>query len=87
MSNFGNKPEPLESVTTPTVDTARAAYYLGRQPGTLRGWACHGKGDIQPQRINGRLAWSVSDIRKLLGVKPAGEPVHGVGHMQGRGAA
>lgn len=87
MSNFGNKPEPLESVTTPTVDTARAAYYLGRQPQTLRHWASAGTGDIQPQRINGRLAWPVAEIRNLLGVKPSSEPTHGVGHMQGRGAA
>lgn len=81
------RPVPLEQINTPTVNTELAAYYLGRKPGTLRGWACYGKGDIQPQRINGRLAWSVAEIRSLLGVKPAGEPTHGAGHMQGRGAA
>ena len=68
MAYLGTKPEPLEEVETPTVDTDRAAYYLNRKPGTLRGWACYGKGDIQPQRVNGRLAWPVADIRKLLGV-------------------
>ena len=68
MSYLGTKPEPLEQVETPTVDTDRAAYYLNRKPGTLRGWACNGNGPIQPQRVGGRLAWPVAEIRKQLGV-------------------
>ena len=47
--------------------TAEAAYHLGRSPQTLRAWACTQKGPIQPLRINGRLMWSVSEIRKILG--------------------
>ena len=59
---------PLESVTRPTVDTAAAAYYLNRKPQTLRGHACHEDGPIRPLRINGRLAWPVAELRRILGV-------------------
>ena len=59
---------PLEAVTRPTVDTAAAAYYLNRKPQTLRGHACNENGPIRPLRINGRLAWPVSELRRLLGV-------------------
>ena len=58
----------LESVTRPTVDTAAAAYYLNRRPQTLRIYACHENGPLRPIRVHGRLAWSVADIRRLLGV-------------------
>ena len=58
---------PLESVTRPTVDTAAAAHYLNRKPQTLRGWACLENGPLRPIRINGRLAWSLSEIRTVLG--------------------
>ena len=58
----------LESVTRPTVETASAAYYLNRREQTLRGWACLENGPLRPVRINGRLAWPVADIRRLLGV-------------------
>jgi hypothetical protein len=57
---------PLEQVTRPTVPTDAAAYYLNRQPQTLRAWACLENGAMRPIRINGRLAWSVADIRSLL---------------------
>ena len=57
---------PLESVTRPTVPTDAAAFYLNRRPQTLRAWACLENGALSPVRINGRLAWSVSDIRNLL---------------------
>lgn len=64
-----SQPFPLlESVTRPTVETAAAAYYLNRQPQTLRTWACFENGPIRPIRINGRLAWRVSDIRNVLGI-------------------
>lgn len=58
----------LESVTRPTVDTAAAAHYLNRRPQTLRGWACLETGALRPIRINGRLAWQVSELRRVLGV-------------------
>lgn len=59
---------PLESVTLPTVGTAAAAHYLNRRPQTLFDWSCNGKGPIRPIRINGRLAWPVSELRRVLGV-------------------
>ena len=58
----------LEHINRPTVETASAAYYLNRQQQTLRGWACHEDGPLRPVRVNGRLAWSVSEIKRVLGV-------------------
>lgn len=62
---------PLERVTRPHVPTEQAAYYLNRRPQTLRGWAMTGR-VIMPLRFNGRLAWPVSEIRRLLGVSSEG---------------
>ncbi len=59
---------PLDRETRPAVETAAAAYYLNRQPQTLRGWACKEDGPLRPLRVNGRLAWPVAEIRRLLGV-------------------
>ena len=72
LGRKGDGPEAVtfpafESVTRPTLDTAAAAYYLNRKPQTLRGWACCENGPIRPTRINGRLAWLVEALRKLLG--------------------
>lgn len=50
-----------------TLTTSEAAKYLNRKAGTLRQWAFQGNGPLQPQRINGRLAWPVDEIKKLLG--------------------
>ena len=50
------------------VDTAAAAHYLNRRPQTLWGWDCMEKGPLRPRRIMGRLAWSVAEIRAVLGV-------------------
>ena len=58
---------PLEQVTNPTVTTNAAAHYLDRRPQTLRVWSLTGH-PINPRRVNGRLAWPVAAIRKLLGV-------------------
>lgn len=60
---------PLETVTSPVVPTPQAAHYLIRQPQTLRVWACYESGPIRPLRINGRLAWRVSDIKAVMGGK------------------
>lgn len=59
---------PLEAVNRPAVDTATAAHYLNRKPQTLRGWACLENGPIRPMRVHGRLAWPVSELRRVLGV-------------------
>lgn len=68
--NIHNVPIPLELETRPAVDTTAAANYLLRRPQTLRAWACFENGPIRPIRINGRLAWPVSEIRRLLGCAP-----------------
>lgn len=48
------------------VDTATAARWLNRRPQTLRTWACYENGPLRPSRLNGRLKWSVADIRAAL---------------------
>lgn len=48
------------------LPTNEAAPYINRRPQTLRKWACLENGPIRPVRINGRLAWRVSDLQKLL---------------------
>ena len=51
------------------VTTEHCAYLLGRRPQTLRCWAIYEtKGPLRPVRVNGRLAWPVSEIRRLLGM-------------------
>ena len=49
-----------------TLPTDEAALALNRKPQTLRKWACLENGPIRPIRINGRLAWRISDIQQLL---------------------
>lgn len=48
------------------LPTAQAAPLINRKPQTLRKWACLENGPIRPVRINGRLAWRVSDLQALL---------------------
>ncbi len=48
------------------LPTNEAAAAINRAPQTLRKWACLECGPIRPTRINGRLAWKVSDLQKLL---------------------
>jgi hypothetical protein len=56
-----------QSVNLPQVlCTADAAKSIGREPQTLRKWACLESGPIKPIRINGRLHWRVSDLERLL---------------------
>ena len=68
IPNHSTRFPPLESITRPTVETAAAAYYLNRQPQTLRGYACRDEGPLRPIRINGRLAWRVQDLKRILEV-------------------
>ena len=60
---------PLGLETRHSVGTHCAAFHLNRAPQTLRAWACHEDGPLRPVRVNGRLAWPVADIRRLLGVR------------------
>lgn len=48
------------------LPTNAAARTINRAPQTLRKWACLECGPLRPIRINGRLAWKVSDLQKLL---------------------
>lgn len=49
-----------------TLPTNEAGTAINRAPQTLRKWACLENGPIRPIRINGRLAWRVSDLQSLL---------------------
>lgn len=60
---------PLDRETRAAIPTGEAAAHLNRRPQTLRCWAMNdGTGPIRPLRVNGRLAWPVSEIRRLLGL-------------------
>ena len=59
---------PLDKETRSALPTSEAAYHLNRAPQTLRLWASHENGPLQPVRMNGRLAWKTAEIRKLMGV-------------------
>ena len=70
MANSNQIFPSLENLTQTSVKTEQAAFYLMRSAQTLRVWAMgKKKTPITPTRINGRLAWSVADIRCLLGVQ------------------
>ena len=58
----------LERETRAALPTPEAAFHLNRAQQTLRIWACHENGPLRPIRVNGRLAWAVADIRRILGV-------------------
>ena len=60
--NFTALIEEIRSV----IPTDNAAFHLNRKSQTLRAWACLENGPIKPVRINGRLAWSVAEIKNLL---------------------
>lgn len=59
----------LETETRATVPTACCAFHLNRKVQTLRSWACHEDGPLRPIRINGRLAWPVAEIRRIVGIQ------------------
>jgi hypothetical protein len=59
---------PLETLTKPNVTTSEAAFYLDRAQQTLRTWACTQRGVLRPRKINGRLAWSVAELKLVAGV-------------------
>ncbi|MFO1199035.1 MAG: DNA-binding protein [Burkholderiaceae bacterium] len=59
---------PLDQEARAALPTAEAAYHLNRAPQTLRIWASAENGPLRPLKVNGRLAWPVADIRKLVGV-------------------
>ena len=68
MAAITFQPVALERETRATLPTPEAAYHLNRAQQTLRLWAMRQDGPVRPLRINGRLAWKVSDLKRLLGV-------------------
>lgn len=58
---------PLDQETRTHVSTSVMCFHLGRKEQTARGWACHEDGPLRPIRVNGRLAWAVADIKRILG--------------------
>lgn len=59
---------PLDRETRAVVDTRTAAFHLNRKPQTLRAWASEDDGPLRPIHVNGRLAWPVAELRRLLGL-------------------
>ena len=61
---------PLHQETRTHVTTAVMCRHLSRKVQTARGWASAETfpDGLRPLRVNGRLAWPVSGIRKVLGV-------------------
>ena len=62
------QPTPLNRETRTAIPTHEAAFHLSRAQQTMRLWACHESGPIRPIRINGRLAWPVAELKRVLGV-------------------
>ncbi len=60
--------QPIETDLPAVLTTHKASAYINRKPQTLRKWACldNAPNGIRPIRMNGRLAWKVSDLQKLL---------------------
>jgi len=62
------QPVSLTHETRASLPTHEAAFHLNRAQQTLRLWAMREDGPIRPLRINGRLAWPVVELRRVLGV-------------------
>ncbi|MBS0424648.1 MAG: DNA-binding protein [Proteobacteria bacterium] len=69
MQIVSNQFQPIEQITLAAVPTEQAAFYLSRRPQTLRSWSCLENGPLRPVRVNGRLAWPVKEIKKILGIE------------------
>ena len=62
------KLQPFETEARAALPTPVAAAHLNRAQQTLRLWACREDGPLRPLRIHGRLAWPVSEIKRVLGL-------------------
>ena len=60
---------PLNNELRSHVSTKIMCWHLDRAEQTARIWACKENGPLRPIRVNGRLAWPVSEIRRVLGVQ------------------
>jgi hypothetical protein len=68
MDNHQPQCVSLDLETRAALPTIEAAFHLNRAEQTLRIWACKENGPLRPMRINGRLAWPVAELRRVLGV-------------------
>lgn len=68
MAALTFQPVSLERETRSGLPTCEAAFHLNRAQQTMRLWAMREDGPLRPIRVNGRLSWPVSEIRRLLGV-------------------
>ena len=68
MAPITFQPVALACETRTILPTQEAAFHLNRAQQTLRLWACLENGPIRPLRINGRLAWPVAELRRVLGL-------------------
>jgi hypothetical protein len=62
------QPISLALETRSALPTSEAACQFNRSPQTLRLWAMRDNGPVRPIRVNGRLAWPVAEIKRVLGV-------------------
>lgn len=69
MANATRFITPLDRETRSALPTPEAAFHLNRAQQTLRLWAMRENGPIHPIRVNGRLAWPVSELRRILNVQ------------------
>lgn len=68
MAAITFQPVSLKQETRTGLPTNEAAFHLNRAQQTLRLWAMREDGPLRPMRINGRLSWPVSELRRVLGV-------------------
>jgi hypothetical protein len=68
MAAITFQPVALERETRAALPTNEAAFHLNRTQQTMRLWAMREDGPLRPMRINGRLAWPVAELRRVLGV-------------------
>lgn len=69
MANATRFITPLDRETRSALPTPEAAFHLNRAQQPLRLWAMRENGPIHPIRVNGRLAWPVSELRRILNVQ------------------
>ena len=58
--------QSLEHEPRTHVDTETAAFHLNLQPQTLRAWSSKENGPLRPVKVQGRLAWPVAELRRVL---------------------
>jgi hypothetical protein len=68
MANKSPQLTPLDREVRANLPTPEAAGHLNRAQQTLRIWAMRENGPLRPIRVNGRLAWPVAELRRILHV-------------------